>query len=643
MTFPHHGRYSQQTADIPWTYSVLVHTGVAPVITGANRLCTVTRSHWCITAPVRTNDVTHRISPVLTGSLTVFWLSVRMRTPFCPTLTVKRFGVRKHHPAGPPKTQTTEVSYFHRTLQGSDLLGGYAGVLHHNTRNLHSPQQNSFAALAADETVTNTAQQTYQAHQPPSTPNQRPSKRPREQPLSPNATPYIPPAPTQITKFQPASLRIITERLVSITNYTKHTGKLVENLKDEYPDLFELPELIGLHHGLSATIQTIQTMLRTLKLDMIPPPRPIHSCEDANTQTDPPIQQNSLGVRSMPTEKTIHVSYAATAARSRPESGLPRPATKRTVPCANPTKRHHPTRLINNILQAEEKAAGLKVVGMKWNAKGNCILFTHGSFTAEQLAPFEPRFRHIIAGKSKTEAHPDRSWSRVILNGIDTGKPDRNDNTPFTPRSGADLKEHFIDTNPQYATCRLIGGPKWLCSSAALQMKQHSSIVLTFEDPSDADRLIQTDRGAMIADDAGHLTMPHRIANEKTQPVASAQATTTNDNTITITNARNVGQQHRRKTKTDRTVPAERRRTVIAVARQWTHLRTTYLTPYIIYSAWTSFFSPRHEISMPPLPQPHPPRMDNYTTKAHPVIVRTTHTINVACLSSVLREIGTAS
>ncbi|TDL14232.1 hypothetical protein BD410DRAFT_701655, partial [Rickenella mellea] len=40
--------------------------------------------------------------------------------------------------------------------------------------------------------------------------------------------------------------------------------------------------------------------------------------------------------------------------------------------------------------------------------------------------------------------------------------------------------------------------PRWLCSASTLQVKQHSSILLTFENPSDADRLLHTDRGAMM-------------------------------------------------------------------------------------------------------------------------------------------------
>ncbi|TDL27125.1 hypothetical protein BD410DRAFT_836196 [Rickenella mellea] len=200
---------------------------------------------------------------------------------------------------------------------------------------------------------------------PPSTPNQRPSKRAREhwQSPSPHATPDTP------TSGQPT----VNDRL---KKPTQHLLKALTGLQLEPLTIFDNTPS-DLDEGMKDLLKVLRMICQTVGLE-IQPPEPRHHA-DATIQTDAPPAN-----KSKPNEKTTPASYAATAAHGRQKPRLSAtPATQRTrttTPCANPMKRHHPTRLvieindplppserpneytacsqINDILRAEEGAAG---------------------------------------------------------------------------------------------------------------------------------------------------------------------------------------------------------------------------------------------------------------------------------------------
>jgi hypothetical protein len=117
---------------------------------------------------------------------------------------------------------------------------------------------------------------------------------------------------------------------------------------------------------------------------------------------------------------------------------------KNTHTKMNPTRRNHPSRLvmeiadapdvsqrptplaardkINAILQSSADTKDLRIVGVTFNAKGNCVAIAHPDTPVKRLVTHINKFAKIVAGNSSVNAHPDTKWAHVVLNRVDTGQ-----------------------------------------------------------------------------------------------------------------------------------------------------------------------------------------------------------------------------
>ena len=66
------------------------------------------------------------------------------------------------------------------------------------------------------------------------------------------------------------------------------------------------------------------------------------------------------------------------------------------------------------------------IIAVKWNDKGNCIAIFHPDFTAMDLVPYGNVIMAAITSKHDITCItiPDKRWHRVILNGVNMGKSD---------------------------------------------------------------------------------------------------------------------------------------------------------------------------------------------------------------------------
>ena len=134
----------------------------------------------------------------------------------------------------------------------------------------------------------------------------------------------------------------------------------------------------------------------------------------------------------------------ATGPTIRPKPKNPKP-TQPTAQPNNPWQQHHPARLILQIpspIDLADRLDGMKaveatnvalapltkgtIIAVKWNDKGNCIVISHPDYNATDLEPFGNTIATALTGIPNIECitTPDRKWHRVILNGVDTGKSD---------------------------------------------------------------------------------------------------------------------------------------------------------------------------------------------------------------------------
>lgn len=188
---------------------------------------------------------------------------------------------------------------------------------------------------------------------------------------------------------------------------------------------------------------------------------------------------------------------------------------KKTRAKLNPSRRNHPSRLvmeitdaldasqrptpmaarerINAILQSSADTKDLSVVGIKFNAKGNCIAIAHPDTPVEKLITHVNRFASVVAGKSTVNAHPDTKWTQVVLNRVDTGQLFMG-----RPWTREELAEEFNRALSSEGITSMIGQPRWMAHADVLNTKRHASVVITLQSQEDADRLSQEIGGLMV-------------------------------------------------------------------------------------------------------------------------------------------------
>jgi len=196
-----------------------------------------------------------------------------------------------------------------------------------------------------------------------------------------------------------------------------------------------------------------------------------------------------------------------------PVARNPKPVQPPSQP-NNPWQHHHPAHLVLQIpptVLDHDWLTGMKVVeaanaalvqhsakasiiAVKWNDKGNCIAISHPNFNATDLEPLGNIIAAAITGKSDITctATPDKKWHRVILNRVDMGKSDIDEDIELGHFQGCHSDEilHELQANnPSLATIS-ISEARWLTRPEQLREKSHSSVVLTTSSQEDVELLM---------------------------------------------------------------------------------------------------------------------------------------------------------
>ncbi|KAL4062958.1 hypothetical protein V8B97DRAFT_1842648, partial [Scleroderma yunnanense] len=93
-------------------------------------------------------------------------------------------------------------------------------------------------------------------------------------------------------------------------------------------------------------------------------------------------------------------------------------------PLESSLMKRHAVEVINAMINSE---IDIRIISVKWNNKGNCIVITNPQYTADNILPFHHLFRPTLMNYSPYKALPDKEWHRILLNGVDTGKSDIDD------------------------------------------------------------------------------------------------------------------------------------------------------------------------------------------------------------------------
>jgi hypothetical protein len=190
-----------------------------------------------------------------------------------------------------------------------------------------------------------------------------------------------------------------------------------------------------------------------------------------------------------------------------PATDIPKTKNPATT---NPLDAHHPSRLvirilpegippnerpdsttlvkaINEQLSASRDSRNLKVVSVKWNNSGNCVVFTRADQKAADLLKFKDRFIHLIKGQREAVALEDKKWVKIQVNGIRTGAFD-----PIPGIYSADtLHNELKANNPAYAKLDIISPPRWMRAPEELAAQAYSSIVFATTSVEEADTILR--------------------------------------------------------------------------------------------------------------------------------------------------------
>ncbi len=263
-------------------------------------------------------------------------------------------------------------------------------------------------------------------------------------------------------------------------------------------------------------LASLKSMITNLAVAAPPP--------DTNKLDD--VKQELAAIKTMITNITTTTSPPSNTANTTttPSGPISSFATgplirpKKTHTKVNPTRRNHPSRLvmeiadapdvsqrptplaardkINEILQSSADTKDLRIVGVKFNTKGNCVAIAHPDTPVERLVTHINKFAKIVAGNSSVNAHPDTKWAHVVLNCVDTGQL-------YAGRTWTreELEEEFKRALASEGITSMIGQPRWMAHPEVLKTKHHASVVITLQSQNDADRLSEEIGGLMVFGD----------------------------------------------------------------------------------------------------------------------------------------------
>lgn len=376
---------------------------------------------------------------------------------------------------------------------------------------------------------------------PPQTPSSRQAQPPRPIPFNPrvqsssiqdaqSSTPYerthvdfgaIDPfgnAQNSTSKLAPTLS--IREWVIGATNFVKNALAFVRDVPSE-ADLLNNPDFGPIYRELKLVLGD---MSASPAVTQVAVSTPTQSTPTPNDERDPKIYAilESISERLQTIENTTtttkSTSYAAAAGKAvnqskpTPKNIGPHPDFK---PIPSPSQRHHPARLviqattpmdpshrltvlatrdkINEALDGTGAPKPLRVVAVRWNEKGNCIVMVQDDQRAADLMPYVDSFAHLVCGTSAWTAVPDQAWTRVLVHGVDTGMSDSDMND--TPDNSTELHEELVRSNPWLANVKLGCATRWLAKPETVATKHHSSIIISFCDEEDANTLINRRRG----------------------------------------------------------------------------------------------------------------------------------------------------
>ncbi|EIW76015.1 hypothetical protein CONPUDRAFT_158792 [Coniophora puteana RWD-64-598 SS2] len=234
-------------------------------------------------------------------------------------------------------------------------------------------------------------------------------------------------------------------------------------------------------------------------------------CKSTPTHHQTYRHEEDQGPRNTKDAYATGPTYKPTTKAKPKPAQSPAQLTKRLP--ANPMTRHHPSHLVVSVQDEnppaqdehpkklvekinkslKEEGAKARIVRVHWNTKGNCIVFAHPSFNAEDLTPYSPLFGSILAGKSDFEAAPDTEWHKVLLHGMDTGVE-----AEGRLRTGDEVAARMREEDPLMENVKFVGAPKWLMQEAELREKRHSSVTITVKTRDNEEYLTKTKAGVFL-------------------------------------------------------------------------------------------------------------------------------------------------
>src|SRR5712672_2838610 len=135
---------------------------------------------------------------------------------------------------------------------------------------------------------------------------------------------------------------------------------------------------------------------------------------------------------------------------------------------------------INNDLATSSHSA-VRLIAAKWTAKGNLILTGDTSTSLNVLLPAANHIAAIIGAwfaKTTPKARANIKWSKILINGVPTGKSQSWE--PFNPD---ECHQALLENNPAYASLTVTQKPSWVKAPSSYLVNTASSLTVAFEDP----------------------------------------------------------------------------------------------------------------------------------------------------------------
>jgi len=129
----------------------------------------------------------------------------------------------------------------------------------------------------------------------------------------------------------------------------------------------------------------------------------------------------------------------------------------------------------------------LKVIAIRWNPQGNCVLYTRSDQQASDLLIFSDTLPSIIAPGHNGLARKDKKWYKIEIAGIRTGLQDGiKDAFP-----SQQIHSHLCENNPEYAKTNVTLLPCWTWPPTELGIQGFSSVVFAVDDKDQHTHLLK--------------------------------------------------------------------------------------------------------------------------------------------------------